>query len=666
MKRKGTWSFRNLALAVALPLLATSAAACGDDDGDNNNNTMAQAELRVIHLSPDAPAVDVWANGTTDAVQNLAFGSGTDYLSLDVGTYDFSVAPAGTSAADSVLDVDGVALAADQKYTVVAFDELSGIQALLLEDDESSLGAGDIRVRAIHTAVGVGEVDIWNIPDMGDPAPLYENVGFGVAGAYMDLPAGAYTLGIDVDDDATPDLVFELPSLPAGTVANVFAVASGGSVYLLAQLQDGSVDRIDASTPTTRIRVLHMSRDAGAVDVWAGTELKAVDNLAFPDGTEYLTLDAGTYTFNVTAMGGDPAMPVLSIADIALEEDKSYTAVAYDDVGMIKAMALEDDYSAVGAGNIRVRAIHTAPGVGTVDIWNITDPVNPSPLYTAVAFGDAGAYAEIPAGAYTLGFDVNDDGTPDVAFQTPDLAEGTIVSLFAAQDTNDDIFLLAQFADGTTARIDATPPPAYLRVLHLSRDTPAVDVWAGTTVQAVTGLAFPDGTPGFLSLAADTYDFNIVAAGGDPASPALAISGLALDSNTFYTAVAFDDFSNITALPLVEDFDDVASTDIRVRAIHTAVGVGVVDIWNVTDPGNPSPLYTTVNFGDVAAYADLPADAYSLGIDATGDGTPEFTYDLPALPGGTVANIFAVSDTDNSVFLLAQFKDGSTARINAN
>jgi hypothetical protein len=115
-----------------------------------------------------------------------------------------------------------------------------------LEDDYAGLAAGDIRIRAIHTASAVGQVDIWNIPAMGDPGILYENVDYGVAGGALDLPAGAYTVGFDVDDDSSPDVVFDIPALDAGTVANVFAVSDDmGNVFLTAQLNDGTTVRID-------------------------------------------------------------------------------------------------------------------------------------------------------------------------------------------------------------------------------------------------------------------------------------------------------------------------------------------------------------------------------------------------------------------------------------
>ncbi len=206
------------------------------------------AELRAIHLSPNAPGVDVFLNGgSSPAVTNLEFEQGTGFLQVDAGTYDLDVAPTGSSASSSVLNVPGLQLSPGGSYTAVAYDELGSISALALVDDASGLASGNIRVRAIHTAVAVGQVDIWNIPASGSPSVLYEDVDFGVAGSYIDLPAGAYTIGFDVDNDANPDVVFALPSLNAGTVANVFAVSNSmGDVFLLAQLFDGAVARIDA------------------------------------------------------------------------------------------------------------------------------------------------------------------------------------------------------------------------------------------------------------------------------------------------------------------------------------------------------------------------------------------------------------------------------------
>jgi len=180
------------------------------------------------------------------AVSGLAFGEGTGYLEVNPGEYNFHITPEGKGTMDAVLHLHGFMLKDGMFYTAVAFDELSTIQGLFLEDDYAGLESGNIRVRAIHTAPAVGQVDIWALFESGDPVLLYENVDFGIAGGYLDLPVDAYTLGFDVNDDASPDVIFDIPELPAGTVANVYAVNDmGGSVFLLAQLEDGSLARID-------------------------------------------------------------------------------------------------------------------------------------------------------------------------------------------------------------------------------------------------------------------------------------------------------------------------------------------------------------------------------------------------------------------------------------
>ncbi|HEX6790820.1 MAG TPA: DUF4397 domain-containing protein [Candidatus Krumholzibacteria bacterium] len=234
------------ALVLGVAVLAVAAAGCDDDDNPVSP-PVAKANLRAIHLSPDAPEVDIYFNGNaTPSVTDLAFNEGTAFLSVDAGTYDVAIAPANTSVGGAVLTVNDVDLDANKRYTAVAFSPVASIGALLLTDDLSTPPAGQIRVRAIHTASAVGQVDIWNIPAVGSPTILYENVDFGVAGGYLTIPAGAYTLGFDVNNDGTPELTFTTPSLAAGTVANIFAVSNAGSnVYLLAQLQNSQVAQIN-------------------------------------------------------------------------------------------------------------------------------------------------------------------------------------------------------------------------------------------------------------------------------------------------------------------------------------------------------------------------------------------------------------------------------------
>ncbi len=410
------------------------------------------AMLRVLHLSPDAPAVDIFIDAATPAaVSGLAFGEGIDYVSLPVGTYSVQVAAAGGTPDAAVLTVDALTLEKDAKLTAVAYGELASIGALALVDAQETSSPDHISVRAIHTAAGVGTVDIWHLPRVGTPAMLYEDVPFGGVGEYLDLPAGAYTIGFDVNKDANPDLVFSLPALPGGTIANVFAVNdSDGAVFLLAQLGDSSLVRIDPDTAA--ISVIHLSPDAPSVDIFVnGGVSPAVSALAYGESTGYIDLAPGSYDFDVSVSGQPASAAVISIEDAALASGRKYSAVAYNEVASLSHLVLVSNLWGLAEGEIRVRAIHAAAGVGQVDIWEVSG--TPAALLPDFDFGAVSDYLDLPAQAYQLGFDLDNDGTPELIFDIPALPAGTVADIFAVADSGG-AYLWVQLDDGVGVRID--------------------------------------------------------------------------------------------------------------------------------------------------------------------------------------------------------------------
>ena len=668
-------------LLVAVLGIGLSATACSDDGGGTTFEPPADAmevtetQVRALHLSDDGPAVDLWLDGArVAAVDGLAFGLGTDYLTIEAGSHTFDITPAGGALDDSVLTAE-VDLPEDAWTTVVAYDTVSSLRALVLRDDPTDLGDGDIRIRPIHTARDVGVVDIWNIPMEGDAQELYSDVDFGDAGDYIDLPAGAYTLGFDVDEDMMPDVIFEIPALAAGTVANVFAVSDDSGVYLLAQTLESGIVRVDAKPDVpmpedAMIRAIHLSPDAPSVDIFVNDgEAPAFNDLAFGEGSDYASLPADTYDFDVSPTGTTAGDSVLAIDGLSLAEGGSYTAVAYDSLkDGIKALALMDDDSGLADGDIRVRPIHAASAVGQVDIWNVPDMGDPSALYTDVDFGVAGDYIDLPAGAYTLGFDADDDMVPDLLFDIPALPAGTVANVFAVSNSGGEIYLLAQLQDSAVVRIDPTPAEvpemASVRAIHLSSDAPSVDVFVNDAMSAAFSMvAFGQGT-NYAELDAGTYDFDIAPSGTTASDSVLPIEDLMLSAGGFYTAAAYDTLENgIKALLLMDDYSDLADGNIRVRAIHTAWSVGTVDIWNIPSEGEAGKLYDDVPFGAAGDYYDLPAGAYTLGFDVDEDMNPDVIFQIPALEAGTVANVFATSDSMGGVHLNAQLQDGTVVKL---
>jgi hypothetical protein len=89
-----------------------------------------KAHVRFVHLSPDAPAVDVAVAGGPVLFANRAYKEFTAYAPVDAGTYDLEVRPAGSSTV--VLPLDDVTLQAGRIYTVFARGFLGGTAAQAL------------------------------------------------------------------------------------------------------------------------------------------------------------------------------------------------------------------------------------------------------------------------------------------------------------------------------------------------------------------------------------------------------------------------------------------------------------------------------------------------------------------------------------------------------
>jgi len=95
-----------------------------------------KAHVRFVHLSPNAPAVDVAVAGGGPVVfGNKAFREFTPFTPLDAGTYDLEVRVAGTNTV--ALPLPGVTLQPGRIYTVFAKGLLGGT-------GPQALGAGVI------------------------------------------------------------------------------------------------------------------------------------------------------------------------------------------------------------------------------------------------------------------------------------------------------------------------------------------------------------------------------------------------------------------------------------------------------------------------------------------------------------------------------------------
>lgn len=238
-------------------LMSMSVMSVAAADGD--------ARVRVLHASPDAPAVDVYVNGA-EAVSNLAFGDITDYLELAPGSYDVAVYPAAANGEGDPVIAATLTLSANTDYTVAAINEVAAIEPLVLIDNNAAPAAGNAHVRFVHLSPDAPAVDI----AAEGAGVVIPDTAFGDAAEYLPLPAGTYNLDVLVAGSDTSALSVPGVQLQAGRVYSVFALGfAAGDPALNAKLVVDASHTAGAGAPASGSAGLVATNDGGSTSaVW--------------------------------------------------------------------------------------------------------------------------------------------------------------------------------------------------------------------------------------------------------------------------------------------------------------------------------------------------------------------------------------------------------------
>ena len=153
--------------------------------------------LRVGHLSPDAPLVDVYAN-QAELLADVPFPDVTDILEVTPGTYTVEVSPADAYPGTVVIGPADIPLDAGTTTDVLAVNVLASIEPLVLSDDRRSV-ATNAKVRIVHASPTAQDVDIYvTAPgtDINTVDPTLTTVAFKANTGYIPLAAGDYEVTV--------------------------------------------------------------------------------------------------------------------------------------------------------------------------------------------------------------------------------------------------------------------------------------------------------------------------------------------------------------------------------------------------------------------------------------------------------------------------------------
>lgn len=263
---------RRLSLVLGMALLALAFALPAAAQSNN-------ARVRVIHASPDAPAVDVFVDGQA-ALTNVGFPAISNYLDVPAGDHEIRVAPAGAGA-DAAVITANVTLQGGMAYTVAAVGLLADIRAQVYNDNLAAPAAGKAHVRVIHASPDAPAVRV----RVADGPTLIESLAFPNASDYLPVDAGTYNL--QVTPAGADDVVLDLSGtqLQAGTIYDVVAVGQLANI------------RAEVATFTPESAPAGAGDDNGAVVTTPGTlpETGAADGLTIALIAAGLALLAGGF-----------------------------------------------------------------------------------------------------------------------------------------------------------------------------------------------------------------------------------------------------------------------------------------------------------------------------------------------------------------------------------
>jgi hypothetical protein len=549
------------------------------------------------------------------------------------------------------------------------------------------------QLRAVHASPDAGPVDIY-VEGVGIVAP---NVAYGDVMPYLTVPAGTYNVQLrPAGADSSTDPIYETGNVTLAANSVLTAVAAG----LLNSVDPADSFRIipqfeGFATPGSGnaiVRILHAGSDAPTVnlDVGADGSNEITDLARFADtGSAGVDLPGGSpltigvvvdgltvTTFTTPALSAGTEYFIIATGLLAQSDrlaDDAFKLLAVDEDGASGFIPQNDP----DAGIAMLRAVHASPDAPAVDVYAEGILV---PLFSALAYGDASLYAEIPVGVYNLQLRASPSTEADpIAFETGPVAITAdqkitaVASGFLASMDEADKFRILPLVEEF-----GTPQSALVRVVHVGPDAPSVDLDVGDdgTVDYSDLARFADtGAEGISLPSGEALQIGIKVAGGDRVTafttPALPDGEeiFVIATGTLTSPARADDGFSLLAVASTGSLGFIKQNPV-VYALHGSPDAPAVDIY-----AGESLLVENIAFGELSGTVQVPPGTYTLDfyVTGTGTGSPTASFDTPDLMAGgaylaVAAGELAPEGTEEAFTLLAfeeMFLSTETARVRA-
>jgi hypothetical protein len=184
---------------------------------ETSNNSF----VRVLHASPNAPAVDIYINDKL-TIRRLPFKGFSSYLRVPAGKYNIKVFPAGKT--DTPVINTNVDIPARSILTAAAIGTLPNISLLPIPEPVFNRKPGRAYVRFVHLSPNAPNVDV-----VTGGKKLFSNVGYKKATDYVEVKPGVYNFNVTVSENGQNALTVPNIRLLPNRIYSIYAVGLAGS-----------------------------------------------------------------------------------------------------------------------------------------------------------------------------------------------------------------------------------------------------------------------------------------------------------------------------------------------------------------------------------------------------------------------------------------------------
>lgn len=393
-KRSATDSVVAGILVAACILLALSLVACKNVLNDDEDESF---HVRMVNLLEDSPAVQYSIDSTV--VSSSAYLAATSLNAAHPGDHSVSFAAIRPASLNSDDTTDPIPLGGsfqqsysqDRDYTIFAYGTLNAPKTFTMDEPSEKAEVEDdfIEYQFVDAASNVATFDVYiTAPEGQISSPeKVATLSFGEKSTPRTLKLFKRADVTDEDAALIVDFTVELRDPNTGETLFksgkfrltektrlLWAIANnagpGPSKVKMVGIDGSGGTALDTSDQA-EVRVVHVSADSGAFDVYRGSSLAApiAQNIAFRDASAYSKTNTGDVDL-IALPAGSTAVTIVFVEEFSAITNTSYSAYTVGQQGTVDAVVLTDNRRSVPTQST-FRFFNVAPSLTDEDALDV-------------------------------------------------------------------------------------------------------------------------------------------------------------------------------------------------------------------------------------------------------------------------------------------------------